>query len=199
MRVLTVDNVVHYAEIVSDKHAARKLMLATSEIAAKGYEDYGDVRQYLDEAEAKIFEVTQRKEKSGPERMKDLVKKVFSSLDERFNSPDGITGVPTGIQLDKVQVGNQPGVIAHMKGAGDTRTLFVKQPNGVYLEIQVWDGLRWQDRVVQHAYPQPPADTPQVFSWPHADRTNQIRVYATGLREVGADGYLLQLAEIEVR
>lgn len=53
------------------------------------------------------------------------------------------TGVPTGIQLDKVQVGNQPGVIAHMKGAGDTRTLFVKQPNGVYLEIQVWDGLGW--------------------------------------------------------
>jgi len=69
----------------------------------------------------------------------------------------------------------------------------------VDFRIQVWDGLRWQDRVVQHAYSQPPADTPQVFSWPHADRTNQIRVYATGLREVGADGYLLQLAEIEVR
>lgn len=109
LRVPTTDNVSHYAEIVSDKHAARKLMLATSEISAKGYEDYGDIKDYLDDAEAKIFEVTQRKEKTGPERMKDLVKKVFSSLDERFNSPDGITGVPTGFtDLDTRTAGLQP-------------------------------------------------------------------------------------------
>jgi replicative DNA helicase len=109
LRVPTPDNVSHYAEIVGDKHAARKLMLASSEIAAQGYEDFGDVRDYLDQAEAKIFEVTQRKEKSGPERMKDLVKKVFSSLDERFNSPDGITGVPTGFtDLDTKTAGLQP-------------------------------------------------------------------------------------------
>jgi replicative DNA helicase len=109
LRVPTPDNVVHYAQIVSDAQAARKLMLASAEIAAKGYEDFGEVRDYLDEAEAKIFEVTQRKEKSGPERMKDLVKKVFSSLDERFNSPDGITGVPTGFNdLDTKTAGLQP-------------------------------------------------------------------------------------------
>jgi replicative DNA helicase len=109
LRVPTPENVQHYAEIVSDKHAARKLMLATSEISARGYEDYGDVRDYLDDAEAKIFEVTQRKEKSGPERMKDLVKKVFGSLDERFNSPDGITGVPTGFNdFDTKTAGLQP-------------------------------------------------------------------------------------------
>jgi replicative DNA helicase len=109
LRVPTPENVQHYAEIVSDKHAARKLMLATSEISAKGYEDYGDIKDYLDEAEAKIFEVTQRKERSGPEHMKGLVKKVFGSLDERFNSPDGITGVPTGFtDLDVKTAGLQP-------------------------------------------------------------------------------------------
>jgi replicative DNA helicase len=109
LRVPTPDNVIHYAEIVEHKHAARRLMLATSEIAAKGYEDYGDVRDYLDEAEAKIFEVTQQRDKSGPERMKDLVKRVFSSLDERFNTPDGITGVPTGfVDLDVRTAGLQP-------------------------------------------------------------------------------------------
>ena len=109
LRVPTTENVAHYAEIVSDKHSARKLMLATSEISAKGYEDYGDIKDYLDDAEAKIFEVTQRKEKTGPERMKELVKKVFSSLDERFNSPDGITGVPTGFtDLDVRTAGLQP-------------------------------------------------------------------------------------------
>ena len=109
LRVPTPENVVHYAEIVTDKHAARKLMLASSEIAAQGYEDYGEIRDYLDQAEAKIFEVTQRKERGGAEPMKQLVKKVFTALDERFNSPDGITGVPTGfIDLDQMTAGLQP-------------------------------------------------------------------------------------------
>jgi hypothetical protein len=55
------------------------------------------------------------------------------------------TGVPTGVKLDAVRVGDRPGVIAHMKGSGDTRTLFVKQPSGAYLVIQVWDGLGWDN------------------------------------------------------
>src|SRR5262245_21895849 len=101
LRVPTADNVVTYAEIVTDKHQARKLMLASGEILEKGYEDGIEVRDYLDDAEAKIFEVTQRRDKAGPEPIKGLVKKVFSSLDERFKSPDGITGVPTGfVDLD---------------------------------------------------------------------------------------------------
>src|SRR5689334_23765321 len=109
LRVPTADNVVAYAEIVSDKHQARKLMLASSEIAERGYEDGLEVRDYLDDAEAKIFEVTQRKDKSGPEPLKGLVKKVFSSLDERFKSSDGITGLPTGFtDLDAKTAGLQP-------------------------------------------------------------------------------------------
>jgi len=109
LRVPTPDNVLHYAEIVTDKHAARKLMLAAADISDKGYGDHGDIRDYLDEAEARIFEVTQRRDKSGPEPLKQLIKKVFSSLDERFSSPDGITGVPTGFaDLDQKTAGLQP-------------------------------------------------------------------------------------------
>ncbi len=91
LRVPTADNVLAYSEIVTDKHQARKLMLASNEINEKGYEDDLEIRDYLDDAEAKIFEVTQRKAKSGPEPVKSLVKKVFSSLDERFKSEGGIT------------------------------------------------------------------------------------------------------------
>src|ERR1700733_2477859 len=109
LRVPTVDNVLAYAEIVTDKHQARKLILASSEIMEAGYEDNVEVRDYLDDAEAKIFEVTQRRDKTGPEPLKSLVKKVFSSLDERFKSPDGITGVPTGFtDLDVRTAGLQP-------------------------------------------------------------------------------------------
>jgi len=109
LRVPTADNVVTYAEIVTDKHQARKLMLAAGEISEKGYEDNIEVRDYLDDAEAKIFEVTQRRDKTGPEPLKGLVKKVFSSLDERFKAKGGITGVPTGFtDLDTHTAGLQP-------------------------------------------------------------------------------------------
>src|SRR3954463_9492235 len=109
LRVPTADNVMAYTEIVTDKHQARKLMLAAGEISEKGYEDGLEVRDYLDDAEAKIFEVTQRRDKSGPEPLKGLVKKVFSSLDERFKAEGGITGVPTGFNdLDLRTAGLQP-------------------------------------------------------------------------------------------
>lgn len=62
-------------------------------------------------------------------------------------------GVPTGIRLDKVTVGGRPAVIGHTGGPDDdARTLFAKQPSGVYLQIQVWDGLGWDnDRIVEFA------------------------------------------------
>jgi len=109
LRVPTADNVLAYAEIVTDKHQARKLMLASNEVHERGYDDNLEVKDYIDEAEAKIFEVTQRKDKSGPEPVKSLVKKVFSSLDERFKAAGGITGLPTGFtDLDGKTAGLQP-------------------------------------------------------------------------------------------
>ena len=109
LRVPTAENVVAYTEIVRDHSQARKLILAAGEIVENGFEDGLEVRDYLDDAEAKIFEVTQRKDKSGPEPLKGLVKKVFSSLDERFKSEGGITGVPTGFaDLDVKTAGLQP-------------------------------------------------------------------------------------------
>jgi len=109
LRVPTADNVVAYSEIVRDHSQARKLILASTEITEKGFEDGLEVRDYLDDAEAKIFEVTQRKDKSGPEPMKGLVNKVFKSLDERFKSAGGVTGVPSGFDdLDTKTAGLQP-------------------------------------------------------------------------------------------
>nr|HEX4318217.1 replicative DNA helicase [Kofleriaceae bacterium] len=107
--VPTPDNVYAYAEIVQERHQARKLMGAAGEIVSRGYEDDLEIKDYLDESEAKIFEVTQSKDKNGPEPVRSLVKKVFASLDERFKSAGGITGVPTGFtDLDNRTAGLQP-------------------------------------------------------------------------------------------
>lgn len=58
------------------------------------------------------------------------------------------TGVPTGVKLDHVTVGGRAAVIAHMLGSGDTRTLFVEQEPGTFLQIQVWDGLGWGNQQI---------------------------------------------------
>jgi replicative DNA helicase len=109
LRVPTADNVVHYANIVQELNSARRLMLTASEIAARGYEDYGEIEEYLDEAEAKIFEVTQRTQRGNAEHIKNLLKQVFGSLDQRFRAAGGITGVPSGFRdLDEKTAGFQP-------------------------------------------------------------------------------------------
>ena len=94
-------------------------------------------------------------------------------------------------------------VVIELQKARDVSSVVLHPGNAqgfpIDFRIQIWDGLRWQDRAVQHDYAMPPADTPQVFRWATPDRTNQIRVYATKLRDVPPDGYMLQLAEIEVR
>jgi replicative DNA helicase len=107
--VPTADNIAHYAEIVRDKAAARRLILAASEIAAKGFADYGEVREYLDDAERLIFAVTQTAERGGPAPVMEILKKVFKSFDARFSSAGGITGVPSGFtDLDQYTAGLQP-------------------------------------------------------------------------------------------
>ncbi len=107
--VPTADNITHYAEIVRDKAVARQLILVASEIAAKGLGDYGEAREYLDEAERAVFEVTQRRERTGPMPVMEILKKVFKSFDSRFSSAGGVTGVPTGfVDLDQLTAGLQP-------------------------------------------------------------------------------------------
>jgi hypothetical protein len=62
------------------------------------------------------------------------------------------TALPTGVRLDDVEVAGEPAVIAHLEGAGDTRALFLQQPSGGQLVIQVWDGLNWDnDHIAQFA------------------------------------------------
>lgn len=53
----------------------------------------------------------------------------------------------------RVTVGDKEGFFVQRPGTdGDGVTLFIKQPNGVNLEIQVWDGVGWtRDQIVAFA------------------------------------------------
>jgi hypothetical protein len=65
--------------------------------------------------------------------------------------------------------------------------------------IQVWDGQKWLTRKEVTGGGSP--STPQTYSWGHTDTTHGVRILidkADGLQNT-SDGYVLQLAELEVR
>ena len=107
-RVATTANIAYYATLVSEKATARKLIEAAAEIADKGYE-YGEVKEYLDESEQKIFSITEQRGASSTQPIKRLLKQVFTNLDKRFENKGDVTGVPSGFtDLDQLTAGLQP-------------------------------------------------------------------------------------------
>lgn len=109
LRVPTADNIEHYRDIVREKKLMRDLIVAATEICQQGLADAGDVEAYFDEAEAKIFRITQRTRKDGPEPVAPLIKGMFRTLQARTQVEGGILGVPTGFfDLDKITAGLHP-------------------------------------------------------------------------------------------
>ncbi len=103
-------NLTRYAKIVRDKALARRLISAAHEIAREGYEQKGDVDELLDGAEARIFEVTEKKASTAFTPLATSVKRVFANLEELYDKATDITGVATGFTaFDTMTAGLQKG------------------------------------------------------------------------------------------
>ncbi|MBN2212534.1 MAG: replicative DNA helicase [Sedimentisphaerales bacterium] len=87
-------NAVYYAGIVRDKHMLRELITAAGEITLRAFEDRGDVSDTLDQAEQRVFDVTQRKIVGHARPIKEIIHQVYESIDERRGSH--IYGLATG-------------------------------------------------------------------------------------------------------
>ncbi|TAK00167.1 replicative DNA helicase, partial [bacterium] len=62
--VPTAANIGHYARIVREKAILRHLISAATEIATRGFEEQGNVDEFLDTAEKVIFDISEKKIKS---------------------------------------------------------------------------------------------------------------------------------------
>lgn len=113
-----------YAKIVREKAILRQLIATTQEIAARAYEDTGDVETFLDEAESAIFDVADRKIRPSFYPLKTVVKETFKTLERLSENRGAVTGVATGYKdLDEITAGMHPGdliVIAARPGMGKT-------------------------------------------------------------------------------
>lgn len=118
-------NIVYHAKIVKEKAILRKLINVTGDIYNSAFEPIEDVEEYLDLAEEKIFEITQKERTSqNCFELKDVLMNTFKIIENLFQKKELITGVPTGFsELDKLTAGLQPSdliIIAGRPGMGKT-------------------------------------------------------------------------------
>ncbi|MCK4752632.1 MAG: replicative DNA helicase, partial [Planctomycetes bacterium] len=108
-------NAEYYAHIVKDKMLLRELIGATSEIFDDAYDQNGETREILDEAERRIFSVTDRNIKGQAVALKDLVVQSFELIERRDGST--VTGLATGyFELDDLTCGLQNGEMIIVAG-----------------------------------------------------------------------------------
>ncbi|MGX6979261.1 replicative DNA helicase [Vagococcus elongatus] len=106
--VPTAANVGHYARIVEEKSLLRNLIATATEIVTKGFEQRDDVEAILDEAEKKILEVSEKRNRSGFLPISEVLNTSFAEIDRLSQLEEDITGLPTGyLALDKMTAGLQ--------------------------------------------------------------------------------------------
>ncbi len=107
--VVSGANAAYYAELVRNRGLQRNLIAACSEIIGNSYNSAQDVAKLLDEAEQRVFSVSERITNTDFSSSKQLIDKVFDRLTKLSASRDVITGVSTGYsRLDQLTAGLQP-------------------------------------------------------------------------------------------
>jgi len=101
-------NVVHYAKVVQKKTLLRRLITAASDIVEMGYDESEDVQKLLDEAEQKVFAVSQKYIKQDFVPIKSILEVAFNRIDELHKSDNAFRGVQTFYpDLDNLLAGLQ--------------------------------------------------------------------------------------------
>lgn len=89
-------NATYYATIIQKKHIARNLIGAADFISSLGYDEAEELEELLDQAQKKIYDVTNISSIHKFVELKDELAEAWERLDRLHNSGDGLRGVPTG-------------------------------------------------------------------------------------------------------
>ena len=122
-KVASSAHIEFHARIILQKYIQRSLIKISSEIIEDAYDDSSDVFDLLDNAEAKLYEVTQGNLKRSAETAQNLVIMAKKKIEEISNK-EGLSGIPSGFdKVDKLTSGWQPSdliIIAARPGMGKT-------------------------------------------------------------------------------
>lgn len=106
--VPTAAHVDEYARIVAQKAMRRRLINASQNIVGMGFDENKSLEELIEEAEARLFEVSQRHVKQDVTSLENILAESFDRLDELHKDKDKIRGIPTGYKdLDNILAGLQ--------------------------------------------------------------------------------------------
>ncbi|HPX94703.1 MAG TPA: replicative DNA helicase [Candidatus Moranbacteria bacterium] len=106
--VPSASHIVHYAKVVQKKALLRRLIDAATEILEAGYNEGEDIEKILDEAEQKLFSVSQKYIKQDFMPIRSILEAAFNRIDELHRDGSKFRGIPTGFpDLDNILAGLQ--------------------------------------------------------------------------------------------
>ena len=94
--VPTASHVEQYADIVAQKALRRRLIAASKDIVGLGYDESKQLRELIEEAETRLFHVSQQHIKQNVISLEAILAESFDRLDELHKDKQKIRGIPTG-------------------------------------------------------------------------------------------------------
>ena len=106
--VPTASHALHYAKIVNKKRVLRDLIDASYHIAELGYKEEESVENLLDEAEQRVFSISQTSIQQDFLPVKDALQEAWERLDNLHKGDGALRGITTGFKdLDNLIGGLQ--------------------------------------------------------------------------------------------
>lgn len=106
--VPTAAHVERYAEIVANKALRRRLIKANRDISEFAYNEEESLQVLIEQAEARLFEVSQRHATHDIVSLERILGESFDRLDELHRDKGAIRGIPTGFKdIDNILAGLQ--------------------------------------------------------------------------------------------
>jgi replicative DNA helicase len=106
--VVSSAHIVAHSRIILQKFIQRELIRISGEIIGDAYEDSTDVFDLLDEAESKLFEITNNHLRKNFDSIDSVLVKTIQRIEDMRHRNEDITGVPSGFStLDRVTYGWQ--------------------------------------------------------------------------------------------
>ncbi len=106
--VPTAAHVEQYAELVAQKALRRRLIKSSRDIIDLGFDENQNLKDLIEKAEAKLFEISQRHVKQDVVSLENILAESFERLDELHKDKGKIRGIPTGYKdLDRLLAGLQ--------------------------------------------------------------------------------------------
>ena len=107
-KVSSSAHIEYHARIIAQKFLARELITFSSMVQTKAFDGTTDVDDLMQEAEGKLFEISQQNMKKDYTQINPVIREAYDMLQKAAARSDGLSGLSSGFEkLDKMTSGWQ--------------------------------------------------------------------------------------------